>query len=122
MTLPPTFLPNTNTVNAVIETPHGSRNKYGYNQPYDFFELGKVLPAGTSFPYDFGFIPYTKGADGDPLDILVINDSPTFPGCVISVRVIGVLIAEQKKEKESLVRNDRIVGVAVQSISFSDLK
>jgi inorganic pyrophosphatase len=122
MILPQIFIPNTNTINAVIETPQGSKNKYGYNQQYDYFELDKVLPAGTSFPYDFGFVPHTKGADGDPLDILVINDSPSFPGCVIQVRVIGVLIAEQKKEKETTVRNDRIVGVAVHSISFSDLK
>jgi inorganic pyrophosphatase len=121
MKLPQTFLQDTNTINAVIETPQGSRNKYGYNQEQDFFELGKVLPAGTSFPFDFGFIPHTKAADGDPLDILVLNDSPSFPGCVVPVRIIGVLIAEQKERNQDPVRNDRILGVATRSLSYSDL-
>ena len=61
-------------VRVVIETPKGSRNKYVFDPKSSIFELTKVLPAGMSFPYDFGFVPSTKAADGDPLDVLVLMD------------------------------------------------
>ena len=55
---------------VVIETPKGSRNKYAFNDEQKVFELKKVLPAGMTFPYDFGFVPSTKAEDGDPVDVL----------------------------------------------------
>src|SRR4051812_40559441 len=100
MILPPTFAEDKNCIHAIIETPHGSRNKYKYDKELDFFKLKKILPSGTSFPLDFGFIPYTEGEDGDPLDVLVITDFPTHPGCMVECRVIGILEAEQKEKKE----------------------
>ena len=108
-------------VQVVIETPKGSRNKYAFNPEQKVFELKKVLPAGMTFPYDFGFIPRTKGEDGDPVDILVLMDEPAFPGCVLKCRLIGIIQGEQgdKKEKE---RNDRIVGVEKENHSFADIK
>ena len=60
---------------AVVETPKGSRNKYAFNQDLRAFELRKVLPRGMIFPFDFGFIPSTKAADGDPLDVLLLLDA-----------------------------------------------
>ena len=72
----PTFDPETGDALAVIETPKGSRNKYGYNEALEVFELRKVLPRGLLFPYDFGFIPSTVGQDGDPLDVLLLLDDP----------------------------------------------
>jgi inorganic pyrophosphatase len=122
MKLPPTFSKNKNCIYAVIETPHGSRNKYDYDEKNDFFKLKTVLPSGTLFPLDFGFIPHTLGEDGDPLDVLVITDSPSFTGCIVECRVLGVLIAEQKEKNEKPERNDRFIAVASQSLNYSNLK
>jgi inorganic pyrophosphatase len=81
------------------------------------FVLKKVLPEGHVFPFDFGFIPQTRGDDGDPLDVLVMMDEPAFAGCVVTCRVIGVLRAKQEKKKKML-RNDRFVAVAESSLNF----
>src|SRR5881392_3831889 len=82
----------------VIETPKGSRNKFNYDPDSDTFELAKVLPEGMNFPFDFGFVPSTRAADGDPLDVLVLMDEPTFPGCMLDCGLIGVMEAEQEEE------------------------
>src|SRR5687767_9047039 len=85
-------------LNVIAETPKGSRNKFKYDERYGCFKLGGVLPVGTSFPYDFGFIPSTLGGDGDPLDALILMDEPAFPGCLIVCRLIGVIEAQQTQE------------------------
>ena len=113
---------------VVIETPKGSRNKYAYDGQLGVFQLKGVLPEGTSFPYDYGYIPSTKGGDGDPLDILVIMDAPAFPGCVITAKVIGAIEAEQTERDGQRERNDRLIGVATHAHthdhvgSLSDLR
>src|ERR1051325_7710078 len=84
-------------LNAIIETPRGSRNKYKYDERTGLFKISKVLPAGAAFPYDFGFIPNALAEDGDPLDVLILMDEPAYPGCLIPARAIGVLEAEQGK-------------------------
>src|SRR3982750_1608163 len=99
-------------LNVVIETPKGSRNKYNFDGSLGLFKLGGVLPAGHSFPYDFGFIPQTTGGDGDPLDVLVLMDEPAFPGCLIRSRLIGVIEAEQTEHNGETTRNDRLIAVA----------
>jgi inorganic pyrophosphatase len=106
---------------VVIETPKGSRNKFAFNSTEHIFELKKVLPAGMTFPYDFGFVPSTEADDGDPVDVLVLMDEPAFPGCVLMCRPIGVIEGEQggKKSKE---RNDRIVAVEQDAHSWADIK
>jgi inorganic pyrophosphatase len=76
-------------IQVVIETPKGSRNKYSFDPEIRIFPLKKVLPAGMTFPYDFGFGPSTKAEDGDPTDILVLMDEPAFPGCLLKCRIIG---------------------------------
>ena len=101
--------PDTGLVNVVIDTPRGSRNKYKYDEKLGLFRLSKVLPLGSSFPYDFGFIPSTRAEDGDPLDVLVLSDEAAFCGCVVPVRLLGVIEAEQT-ENGKTVRNDRLVG------------
>jgi inorganic pyrophosphatase len=73
---------------VVVETPKGSRNKFAYDPDDHVFELKWVLPAGMTFPYDFGFVPSTKVDDGDPIDVLVLMDEPAFAGCVLSCRPI----------------------------------
>ncbi|WP_336488802.1 inorganic diphosphatase [Methylobacterium nigriterrae] len=102
-------------VHVVIETPKGSPNKYAYAEAFGTFQFKMVLPEGMSFPYDFGFIPSTKGADGDPLDILILLDAPAFPGCVLEARLVGVIEAEQRERDGTWERNDRLIGVAVKA-------
>ncbi|MBS1625256.1 MAG: inorganic diphosphatase [Bacteroidetes bacterium] len=109
-------------VNAIIETPKGCRNKYDYTPKQDLFELSKVLPAGTVFPLDFGFISGTLAADGDPLDILVISDIPGCTGCLIQCRVLGVLEAVQTEKDGTEERNDRILAVQNASVDHSMLR
>ena len=106
---------------VIIETPKGRRNKFNYDPDYQTFSLGGLLPEGLSFPFDFGFIPCTLAEDGDPLDVLVLMDEPAHVGCLLDVRIIGVIEAVQK-EKAKETRNDRLLGVAVRSYSHEDLK
>jgi len=108
-------------VNVIIETPRGSQNKFDYDPKLKTFRLSKTLPMGTVFPFDFGFIPDTMGADGDPLDMLVVMEEPAFPGCLISVRLLGVLEATQKGNGKK-IRNDRLVGVSDCSILYGSIK
>ncbi len=108
-------------VEAVIETPQGTRNKYKYDEKTGLFTLHKVLPAGSTFPLSFGFIPRTLADDGDPLDVLIFADEPVPVGCVVPARLIGVMEAEQTEGGTS-ERNDRLVAVATESRDHEDLK
>jgi inorganic pyrophosphatase len=98
-------------VQVVIETPAGSRNKFTYDPEQGVFVLKSVLPAGMAFPYDFGFLPRTEAADGDPIDVLLLMDEPAFPGIVVKARLIGVIEGEQIEDGRH-TRNDRLVAVA----------
>lgn len=110
-------------VQVVIETPKGSRNKYAYDPEHRVFELKKVLPAGLSFPYDFGFVPSTRGEDGDPLDVLVLMEEPVPLGCLVKCRLLGVIEGEQHdRENPEGVRNDRIVAVEHNDHRYAQLK
>ncbi|HUN89358.1 MAG TPA: inorganic diphosphatase [Terriglobales bacterium] len=77
--------------NAVIEIPFGQKNKYEYDKKLHVFRLDRSLYSSVFYPGDYGFLPSTLAADGDPLDVLVLVDDPSFPGCLIEVRPIGVL-------------------------------
>lgn len=99
---------------AIIETPKGRRAKYDFDRKARAFRLKTVLPEGMSFPLGFGFIPSTLGDDGDPLDIMVLADEPAPMGALITVKLIGVLEAEEH-EKGQTERNDRMLGVALPS-------
>jgi len=106
-----------NTLQIIVEAPGGCRNKYKYDEKSGRLKLSKVMPEGMGFPYDFGFIPGTKAQDGDPLDVLVLTDEPTFPGCEVDCRVLGVIKAEQR-QKGKQNRNDRLIAVAEQSLIY----
>jgi len=99
---------------VVVEAAAGSRNKYKYDTRRGVMVLHKVLPSGTAFPHDFGFVPSTRGEDGDPLDALVFADEPLVPGSVAPCRMIGILKASQRQDGET-VRNDRLLAVSVES-------
>lgn len=118
----PTFDPvNEGLINVVIETPRGSRNKFAYDEKLGVIRLKKVLPAGMDFPYDFGFIPSTKGEDGDPLDALLLMDEPAHPGTLMRCRPIGIIEGRQK-ENGKTERNDRVVAVSELSLQYAHVK
>jgi inorganic pyrophosphatase len=113
---------NATIVNAVIETPGGSRNKFKYDEKLGFFALSGVLPEGMVFPHAFGFVPRTRAADGDPEDILILMDEPTFTGCVVATRLLGVMEAEQTEQGKKTERNDRLIAVAAHSRDYSEMQ
>ena len=108
-------------LNVVIDTPKGSRNKYGWDEKLELFSLTGVLPAGAVFPYDFGFVPNTRGGDGDPLDVLVVMDEPAFVGCLVCCRLLGVIEAKQTS-KGKTERNDRLIAVSCDSRTHEKMK
>ena len=87
--IPPS--PMKGIVNLVVEIPAGSRNKYEYCSEAGVMALDRVLHSSVRYPFDYGFIPNTLAEDGAPLDAMVIMDEPTFAGCLIKARPIGVL-------------------------------
>ena len=108
-------------VNSIVDTPKGSRNKFAYDEKLGLFKLGGPLPLGAVFPFDFGYIPSTKGGDGDPLDILILMDDPAFPGCLVQSKLIGVIEANQTEDGKT-TRNDRLISVATKSRNHSHVR
>jgi inorganic pyrophosphatase len=105
---------------AILETPEGSRSKFTYDSGTGLFRLAAVLPAGMAFPLSFGFVPGTRGGDGDPLDILVLSDEPLPLGTLVSVQLLGVIEAEQTQDGNT-VRNDRLLGKVAESHAWEDV-
>ena len=97
-------------IQVIIETPKGSRNNFAFDGEQNIFTVKAVLPAGMSFPYDFGFLPRTLAPDGDPIDVLLLMDEPAFPGIAVRARLIGIIEGEQTDGKK--IRNDRLIAVA----------
>ena len=95
-------------VTAVVEIPGGSRNKYELDKETGLFRLDRVLYSAVHYPAEYGLIPQTLHEDGDPLDILVYIKEPTFTGCLIDARPIGVLRMRDRGEPD-----DKIVAVSV---------
>src|SRR5437660_7697361 len=86
-------------INAVIEIARGDTNKYEYDKELNVFRLDRNLYSPVHYPGDYGFIPSTLSDDGDPLDVLVLVDAPSFAGCVMTVRPIGMLrMVDQGRE------------------------
>jgi inorganic pyrophosphatase len=91
-------------VDAYIEIPTGSQNKYEFDQEKGKYVLDRVLFSPMHYPTEYGYLENTLALDGDPLDILVLATFPTFPGCVIESRVIGVLVmSDDKGQDEKLL-------------------
>ena len=101
---------------AVIEIPKGSRNKYEYDKDMEAFALDRVLYSPFFYPAEYGIIPKTLYDDGDPMDILVLMNQPTFPGCVIETRPIGIMRMIDSGDKD-----DKILGVPVNDPMFKDV-
>jgi inorganic pyrophosphatase len=103
-------------VYVVVDTPRGSSNKYKFDADLHTFALSRRLPSGMHFPHDFGSIPNTLGDDGDALDVVVLTDTPSFVGCLMTVRLIGAIGAYQIENRRR-IKNDRLVGVAVTPVN-----
>jgi inorganic pyrophosphatase len=103
----PAYVPDNESklVHAVIETPAQTRHKYAFEPKYGIMLLKLTLAEGLTWPYDYGFIPQTLADDGDPTDVLVLNDAPTFSGCLLEVRIIGAILL-----KKNGVVNNRLVA------------
>jgi inorganic pyrophosphatase len=117
----PAFDSETGDLNVIIETPQGSRNKYAYDPQSGLVRLKKLLPRGMVYPFDFGFIPSTRGGDGDPLDVLMLSEEALFPGCLVKARIIGALQATQREEGKTH-RNDRLIGLPVLEFGMSRIR
>ena len=102
---------NSGDVYVVIETPRRSAAKLEFDPDLQAFTLSKPLMLGLSYPHDWGFVPSTKGEDGDPVDVLVLHDTATAPGLVLKCKIIGVLEVLQREKGKKGIRNDRLIAV-----------
>lgn len=108
-------------VQVIVETPAGSRNKFSFDVEQGIFAHKKTLPAGMTFPYDFGFLPQTIAPDGDPIDVLLLMDEPAYPGITVRGRLIGVIEGQQLDGKKK-IRNDRLVVVSEISHQYEKVR
>ncbi len=106
-------------INVVIDIPKGGRNKFEYNEEKGYFELDRVLYSPFFFPFEYGFIPQTASGDGDSLDVVLLTTHPTFSGCLVKARPIGVLLM---KDEEG--RDNKIVAVPAEKVDprFKEIK
>jgi len=91
------------TVHMIIEVPHGSANKYEFDEATGMVKLDRVLPGAQFYPGDYGFIPQTLAEDGDPLDGIILSSYPLLPGVLVETRVVGLLHMEDEKGPDSKV-------------------
>lgn len=104
-------------INVVVEIPRGSHHKYEYDEKLDEIRLDRVLHSPVFYPTDYGFIPQTRSEDGDHLDVLVLITEPVFPGCVLTVRPIGML-----NMNDNAGQDWKILAVANKDPKLSDLQ
>lgn len=104
----------------IVEIPKGSLNKYEYNFVTKSWELDRVLSGAMFYPEEYGFIPETLDGDGDPLDVICLNNYPTFPGCFLPIRIIGVLRMIDGGEEDDKILAVNAVDPRLQNIN--DLK
>jgi len=108
---------------VMVESPRGSSIKFKYDPAIDRITLSRPLPAGLSYPHDWGFVPSTRASDGDPLDALIAWEGTSYPGVVIPCRPIGVLEIEQTNPRTGArERNDRVVMLPVKAPRVDDVR
>ena len=103
-------------VNAIVEIPKGSRNKYEYNLDLGVFQLDRVLYSSMHYPAAYGFIPSTLYEDGDPVDVLIFIDQPLHTGVLVEVRPVGILRMSDEKGSD-----DKIISVAINDPTYSPI-
>jgi inorganic pyrophosphatase len=104
-------------VNMIVEIPQGSSNKYEFDHDLGVFRLDRTLYSPLFYPFDYGWVCDTLADDGDPLDILVITTQPTFPGCLIAARPLGILMMRDDKGPD-----EKILAVADADPRFMDIE
>ncbi len=109
--------PKPGIINVLIEIPAGSKNKYEFDKDLNAFILDRVLFSSVQYPYDYGFVPNTLADDGDPLDGMVLMDQPTFPGCIIAARPIGMLEMIDGGD-----RDEKILCVPAEDPRYEEVK
>lgn len=92
-----------NEIDVLVEIPRGSRNKYEWDAAAGHFRLDRHLFSATVYPADYGFIPGTLGEDGDELDALVLMEDPTFPGCLVRSRPVGLVHMSDEKGRDTKI-------------------
>lgn len=101
-------------LHVVVEIPKGSRNKYEWDEQLQVIKLDRFLYSSVVYPLDYGFIPESTGADGDPLDAMVLVSEPTFPGCWIEVKPIALFRMHDDKGSD-----DKIICVPVSDPNWN---
>lgn len=101
---------------VLVEIPKRSRNKFEYDKITGFIKLDRVLYSSLHYPGDYGFIPRTHYDDGDPLDVLVMTNEPSFPGCVIEARPIGIF-----RMLDRGLNDDKILAVPATDPTFDNI-
>lgn len=96
-------------INMIVESPRGSRLKIEFDTKAGTFAVARPLPLGMSYPFDWGFIPGTRAADGDPVDAMLLNDVATYPGILVRARPIGMVELVQSDGKAKAEINNRVV-------------
>ncbi|HEX4749064.1 MAG TPA: inorganic diphosphatase [Bryobacteraceae bacterium] len=114
-------------VRAIIEIPKNSSNKYEYDGELNLFRLDRALYSPMHYPGDYGFVPGTLAEDGDPLDVLTLVDEPSFTGCIMEVRPVGVLyMVDQKENDQKLLavpnRNPRFDSIHTMDQVFPHVR
>ncbi len=106
-------------INVLVEAPKGSANKYEYDEKGGYFIMDRTIYSSVVFPFDYGFIPKTLSEDGDPLDVILLVSNPTFSGCVVKARPIGMMIMEDEAGNDN-----KIIAVPVEKLDprFKEIK
>ena len=104
------------SINVIVEIPSGSRNKFEYDKELDIFRLDRALHSPVYYPGDYGFAPRTLALDGDPLDVLILVSEPTFSGCLVVARPIGILKMIDEGDPD-----DKILAVPVGEPEYADV-
>lgn len=104
-------------LNAIVEIPKDSQNKYEIDKKTGMISLDRVLYSPMHYPADYGFIPETLAEDGDPADVMILGSDPLFPGCVVKVRPVGMLNMIDNGEQDN-----KILGVQADNPRFDSIK
>lgn len=102
-------------IHVVVESPRGATVKLKYEPALGVMTVARALPLGLAYPYDWGFVPGTEAADGDPVDAMIVWDAASYPGTVVRCRAVGVVRLEQdRKGGGGRIRNDRLILLPVK--------
>ena len=104
-------------LNAIVEIPRGSRNKYELDKESGLIRFDRLLYSSVHYPADYGFFPRTLAGDDDPLDVLIMVTAPTFPGCLLEVRPIGVFTMRDEKGLD-----EKILAVPIRDPLYDDYR